>query len=256
MKLGVQLFTVRREAQKDLEKTLIDLSAVGIKNIEAARIPFDQTTAEIFNKAKDTVGTQVIATQIKFCKLKDEFDKIVKFHKTVGCKSAIISVLPTEYILGEDKMLEDFAKNANELAVRYLEQDIQLCYHHHDFEFVKTGKSLRYDIITENMKGVKFILDTYWLTKSGISTVKVIEKLGDKIEGLHLRDYSLTHKLRRIPKDFAVGEGVIDFDEIIQAAKAKGVNYGAIEQNTKKPFVQLGLSVENLKKLGYCDLFN
>ncbi|NCA66989.1 MAG: sugar phosphate isomerase/epimerase [Clostridia bacterium] len=257
MKIGVQLFTVRKQANKNLFLTLKELSEMGIKYVEAARIPFDANTADTFVNAEEAFGTKVVSTQIKMCKLEEEYDKIVSFHKKVGCSSAIISVLPTQYIVGEDHMLNVFCRKASELAKRYAGDGIQLSYHHHDFEFIKSGNITRYDILTDNLTGVKLVLDTYWLTKAGKSVPNVIKKYSGRIEGLHLRDYALVRKLiSRTPKDYAVGEGVIDFAEIIECAKLNGVKYGAIEQNTKKPFEELQKSISNLKKLGYKDMFN
>ncbi len=257
MKLGVQLFTVRKQAQKNLFQTLKQLSELGIKNIEAARIPFDRASADCFLKAGEAFGTKVVSTQIKFSKLSEEFEKVLEFHKTVDCSTAIVSVMPTKFIVSEDHMLSVWGASVSELAKKYADNGIQLCYHHHDFEFVKSGSMTRFDILVENMRGVNLVLDTYWLTKAGQSVSKWIAKLDGRVEGLHLRDYALVRKLAsRTPKDYAVGEGVIDFAEIIESAKAKGVKYGAIEQNTGKPFEELQKSVNCLKKMGYKELFN
>lgn len=257
MKIGVQLFTVRREAQKDLFGTLSRLSRLGIKYIEAAWIPFDSVSAEAFKKANKEFGTEVVSTQIKFHVLDESFDDIVKFHDTVGCKNAIISVLPTRYIIGKDSELENFAAKADALAARYFDKGITLSYHHHDFEFLKSGSGTRYDIIIGNTRLLKFVLDTYWLTKSGIAPCKLIKSLVGRIEGLHLRDYALMRRfVSRYPKDFALGEGVVDFAEIIDYAEKQGIYYGAVEQNAKQPFDELEKSVTHLKKLGYGALLN
>jgi sugar phosphate isomerase/epimerase len=257
MKIGVQLFTVRREAQKDLFGTLSRLSRLGIKYIEAARIPFDSVSAEAFNKANGELGTEVVSTQIKFHVLDESFHDIVKFHETVGCSRAIISVLPTEYIIGKDGELESFAAKADALAARYFDKGITLSDHHHDFEFLKSGSGASYDIIVGNTRLLKFVLDTYWLTKSGIAPCKLIKSLAGRIEGLHLRDYALIRRfVSRYPKDFALGEGVVDFAEIIGLAEEQGIYYGAIEQNTKLPFAELEKSVARIYKLGYKDFLN
>ncbi len=251
MKIGVQLFTVRREAQKDVYGTLTRLSQLGIKYIEAARIPFDSASAESFRRADKELGTKVIATQIKYNVLEQSFERIVDFHRRVGCNRAIISVLPTKYIVGKDSLLESFAAKADALAARYADKGITLCYHHHDFEFLKSGAGTRFDIISGNTKLLKFVLDTYWLTKSGISPLKLIAAMPNRVEGLHLRDYALVRRfVARKPKDFALGEGVIDFDEIIGYAKDAGIAYGAIEQNTNHAFAELKKSVEHLVHLG------
>ncbi|MBP5404976.1 MAG: sugar phosphate isomerase/epimerase [Clostridia bacterium] len=255
MKIGLQLFTCRKQAQRDLYGTLKVLSSLGIKYIEAARINFDEEDIKAFKKAKADFGIQVVSAQIKPHILADEFDKCLTFLKETECKTAIISVLPTECIIGSDEKLVEFCKWASELAKKYKEQGIQLCYHHHDFEFIRSGKGTRFDIIVENMsEDMNFIIDTYWTTKAGINVEKLLQRLSGRVKGVHLRDYALYRKfIGRNPSNYALGDGVIDFNWIIEAAKAAGVEYGAIEQNTKHPYSEIAKSVKHVQEIGYAE---
>ena len=253
MKIGLQLFTCRKQAQKDLFGTLEKLSALGIKYIEAARINFDDADIAAFQKAKEQFGIEVVSAQIKPHILEEDFDKCLKFLKKTECTTAIISVLPTECIIGSDEKLIEFCKKASELAKKYKENGIQLCYHHHDFEFIRSGAGTRFDIIVENMsEDMNFVIDTYWTTKAGINVEKLLTRLSGRVRGVHLRDYALYRKfIGRNPSNYALGDGVIDFNWIIEAAKANGVDYGAIEQNTKHPYSEIAKSVAHIEKIGY-----
>ncbi|HAE89254.1 MAG TPA: hypothetical protein DCG79_05275 [Clostridiales bacterium] len=253
MKIGLQLFTCRKQAQKDLYGTLKNLAGLGIKYIEAARINFDDTDIAAFKKAKEVFGIEVVSAQIKPNILHDEFDKCLKFLNETDCKTAIISVLPTKCIVGSDETLVEFCKWASELAKKYKEHGIQLCYHHHDFEFIRTKKGTRFDLIVENMsEDMNFVIDTYWTTKAGINVEKLLDRLSGRVRGVHLRDYALYRKfIARKPSNYALGDGVIDFNWIIEAAKRNGVDYGAIEQNTPHPYSEIAKSVAHIKSIGY-----
>ncbi len=255
MKIGLQLFTCRKQAQKDLYGTLRNLSALGIKYIEAARIHFDDADIAAFKKAKEEFGIEVVSAQIKPHILHDDFDQCLKFLRETDCKIAIISVLPTECIIGSDEKLVEFCKWASELAKKYKEAGIQLCYHHHDFEFIRSGAGTRFDIIVENMsEDMNFIIDTYWTTKAGINVEAILNRLSGRVSGVHLRDYALYRKfIGRNPSNYALGDGVVDFNWIIEAAKRNGVAYGAIEQNTKHPFSEIAKSVAHIQKIGYAE---
>ncbi len=252
MKIGLQLFTIRKLAQKNLNDALQRAANLGLKHIEAARIEFSVDNAEIFCRAKEEYGTEVMSTQIKFHILKDEFDTILDFHKKTACKTAVISVLPTENILGNNKALEDFCGRANELGKRYADEGITLCYHHHDFEFLKRSGTKKFDILTDNLE-IAFIIDTYWMVKSGFAVDKMLKMLSGRVKGVHLRDYGLVGVARKAA-DFALGDGVIDFAEVIESCKQNGVEYGAIEQKTKTPFSELEKSVKYIDSLGYGNL--
>ena len=257
MKIGLQLFTCRKQAQKDLFGTLEKLAAHDIKYIEAARINFDDQDIKDFQKAKEQFGIEVISAQIKPHILADNFDKCLKFLKETDCKIAIISVLPTECIIGSDEKLIEFCKWASELAKKYKEHGIQLCYHHHDFEFIRATKKdfegTRFDLIVENMsEDMNFVIDTYWTTKAGINVERLLKRLKGRVRGVHLRDYALYRKfIGRNPANYALGDGVLDFKSIIDTCKEVGVDYGAIEQNTKHPYSEIAKSVAHVKKLGY-----
>jgi len=255
MKIGLQLFTCRKQAQRDLYGTLKVLASLGIKYIEAARINFDDEDIKAFKRAKEDFGIEVVSAQIKPNILHDEFDKCLKFLKETDCKIAIISVLPTKNIVGTDEELVKFCQWASELAKKYKAEGIQLCYHHHDFEFIRSGKGTRFDIIVENMsEDMNFIIDTYWTTKAGINVEKILERLSGRVRGVHLRDYALYRKfIGRNPSNYALGDGVIDFNWIIEAAKANGVDYGAIEQNTKHPYSEIAKSVKHVQDIGYAE---
>ncbi|MBO4472716.1 MAG: sugar phosphate isomerase/epimerase [Clostridia bacterium] len=256
MKIGLQLFTCRKQAQKDLFGTLKNIAGLGIKYVEAARINFDDQDIADFKKAKEQFGIEVVSAQIKPHILADEFDKCLKFLNETECKIAIISVLPTECIVGSDEKLEEFCKWASELAKKYKEHGIQLCYHHHDFEFIRATKKeykTRFDLIAANMsEDMNFVIDTYWTTKAGINVEQLLERLTGRVRGVHLRDYALYRKfIGRNPSNYALGDGVLDFTRIIDAAKACGADYGAIEQNTKHPYSEIAKSVAHVQALGY-----
>ena len=253
MKIGLQLFTCRKQAQKDLLGTLEKIAALGIKYVEAARINFDDEDISAFKKAKELYGIEVISAQIKPHILADEFDKCLKFLQETDCKIAIISVLPTECIIGNDEKLVAFCNWASELAKKYKEHGIQLCYHHHDFEFIRSGEGTRFDIIEKNMsEDMNFVIDTYWTTKAGINVEVLLDRLSGRVSGVHLRDYALYRKfIGRNPANYALGDGVIDFNRIVEAAKKAGVTYGAIEQNTKHPYSEIAKSVAHIQKIGY-----
>jgi sugar phosphate isomerase/epimerase len=252
MKIGLQLFTIRKAAQKNLDDALKRAADIGIKHIEAARIDFSSQNADIFCSAKEKYGTQVMSTQIKFPVLKDQFDDILDFHKKTDCKIAVISVLPTENILGGHDALKDFCAAANGLGKRYSDEGITLCYHHHDFEFLKRNGARQFNILTEKLE-IGFVIDTYWATKGGFAADKLINKLSGRVKGVHLRDYGLVGVARKAA-DCALGDGVIDFAEVIESCKQNGVEYGAVEQKTKIPFEELQKSVNHIEQLGYGNL--
>ena len=97
---------------------------------------------------------------------------------------------------------------------------------------------------------IKFVSDTYWTARCGISPSSQLRDFGKRLIGVHLRD--LTHKakgLKVMPENCPVGEGVIDFTEVISAASDVGAEYLVIEQKTDNPYIDIEKSYRNIGKI-------
>jgi sugar phosphate isomerase/epimerase len=92
-------------------------------------------------------------------------------------------------------------------------------------------------------------VDVYWVKFAGLDPVEFINKLGDRVRALHLKDMLEGQEKRFAP----VGTGIIDFKAGLAAAEKNGVRYGIVEQDRtydKAALDSVRTSLENLKKLG------
>jgi sugar phosphate isomerase/epimerase len=98
---------------------------------------------------------------------------------------------------------------------------IKIGYHNHQNEFKKIGDKYILDIIAENTD-VVLELDVFWVAFAGIDPVEVINKWGDRVELIHIKQIGKNNA------NVEVSEGDIDFKEIISAAKY--AKYFVVEQ--------------------------
>ena len=205
------------------------------------------------------------------------FKKLVDDCRRLDCNMLRIGILPMTAVGSYEKAL-DFAKQANEQALRLKEEGIDLYYHNHNIEFVKYGGEYLLDIIRENAPDMGFELDTHWIHRGGENPVTFIKKYTGRIRLLHLKDYRIAEI--KIPeglepgtKEFAnaffssfgsivqfaeVGEGSIPMKECIEAGLEGGSEYFLVEQDETygcDRFESLKISRDNLVKLGYADWF-
>ena len=97
---------------------------------------------------------------------------------------------------------------------------------------------------------IKFVHDTYWTARSGVSPAVQIREFGHRLLGIHLRDLAFKKKFRDVvPHDTVVGEGVIDFAAVLDAAREVGCEYTVIEQKTDTPYEDVKRGYENLLKI-------
>ena len=251
MNFGVQTFTVRRAQKKSIENAYLPLIKLGIKSFEVARIDFSGENAKKLSALTKKYGIEISSIQVKPKYVFGEPEKIIEFCKATACKTVVISMLPFECILGNEKKFYSFVSTLDEWAERYESQGITLAYHHHNWEYVtlSNGKTRMHELLNLTKK-IKFVHDTYWSARSGVAPEKQIKEFGDRLVGVHLRDLAFSGRgLRVLPHDAAIGDGVIDFSAVLSAVKSSACEYLVIEQNTKSPYEEIEKSFKKLSEI-------
>ena len=251
MNFGVQTFTIRKFQKKNIREAYLPLAEMGISELEIARIDFSEKNAHIVKKVKEELGLRPVSIQVKpkyvFC----DIEGIVKFADITGCKNVVISMLPFGCILGGEDKFYSFVDSLDKLAQVYRQYGITLAYHHHNWEYIRlsNGKTRMSELLSRTSK-IKFVHDTYWTARCGISPAAQIREFGERLLGIHLRDLSFKKKfLDVLPRDTVVGEGVIDFSAVLDAAREVGCEYTVIEQKTDTPYEDIRKSFGNLIKI-------
>ena len=251
MNFGVQTFTIRKTQKKDIERAYLLLKEMGVTELEIARIDFTRENAYKIKALSDKYGIHPVSIQVKPKYVFGDPDGVTEFCKITGCKNVVISMLPFDCILGKDERFYIFISKLDTLAELYEKQGVTLAYHHHNWEYIKldSGRTRMQELIL-NTKKIKFVHDTYWTARSGISPKQQIEEFGDRLLGIHLRDLTFGKKLLDVvPRDTFIGDGVIDFREVLATAEAVGCEYFVIEQKTKTPYENIKKSLENLGEI-------
>jgi len=128
-------------------------------------------------------------------------------------------------------------------------------YHNHHFEFVKVDGETIFDYMIKNAPHINFTLDTFWVQYGGASISDMVDKLGGRIECVHLKDYKIFGQEGALvdhePRFAPVGDGTIDFKSLIPKMQAAGTEYFLVEQDNAvklpDPFGQVERSIKYLK---------
>ena len=251
MDFGVQTFTIRKSQKKDIEKSYLPLIEMGIRNLEVARIDFNERNADEIFAIMGNHDIRPVSIQVKPKYVFTDHESVIKFCKTTECNNVVISQLPFSCVLGSEDKFYTFISLLDRMYDVYAEQGITLAYHHHNWEYIKlsNGKTRMEELLTKTKK-IKFVHDTYWTARCGIDPAKQIEGFGDRLLGIHLRDLTFSKKLIDvIPHDTWLGNGVIDFRSVLRAAAKSGCKYCVIEQNSKDPYSDIKKSYDYLLSL-------
>jgi sugar phosphate isomerase/epimerase len=246
--VGVQLYTVRRELEKDFEGTLARVAGLGYREVEFAGY-FGRTPKEV-GAALARHNLTSPAAHFQFADGRGELQTMIDAAHVIGQRYLLLAWTPPEErkSLDDYKRLADFCNRAGEQLKK---AGIQFAYHNHDFEFAPIEGKLPYDLLLERTdpRLVKMELDLYWITKGGANPLGYFEKHPGRFHLLHVKDMDATPR-RHFTE---VGRGRIDFKSVFARAKRAGVRHYFVEQDETlgSPFDSLKISIDYLKELEF-----
>jgi sugar phosphate isomerase/epimerase len=263
-KLGVQLYTVRDQL-KTLDATLGAIKAAGFDEVETLR-PIMGDLPPLLKKHGlsapsghfDAALTLDVGQASKSgLPAGYTFETAVEQAKAVDMKYFVVP-----YLVSEDrKSIDDYKRHAdkmNEAGQRCKAAGLQLCYHHHSFEFVKYGEERGWDVLVSRLDKdlVGFETDVFWLSAAGLDPAATIRDLGSRVKLVHLKDRAagppeLDESKVAKTAFKEVGSGSLDFPAILRACKDVGVAHYFVEQDQvpADPIASLKQSVTYLRSL-------
>ena len=246
--LAAQLYTLREFTQTpaDVSKTLARVRKIGYTAVQASAMgPIDpRELAHILNSE----GLFCCATHTSIDRMRDQTQAVLEEHALWGCKyTALGGFFPKDPTAAD---WYTFANNYNEIASKFAGTDLRVGYHNHAHEFARFGGKTVMAILLELLTpDIFFELDTYWVTAGGGSPAAWIEKVAGRIPCVHLKDMGVRNKEQYMME---VGEGNLDWPNILTACKSAGVEWYIVEQDTcyRDPFDSLEVSYKYLAAMG------
>lgn len=258
--VGLQLYTIRDAMGKDVPGSLKMVSDTGFKYLEMASYAngkFYGYLPDDFKKMVNDLGMEIISSHAGVNPngiTTEEAKKMAEDHARVGakyCLQPFVDDKDRKSIAGYQKMVAEW----NKVGKVMKENGVQFGYHNHNFEFGPLeGKVPYFDIFLAEMDKdlMTMELDLFWATKAGINPVDLFKKYPGRFQLFHMKDmYTKEAPFFKTESiDFApVGDGVINFKEILAAKNIAGMKYMFVEQDrTKdgKPFDAIKTSITNL----------
>ena len=116
---------------------------------------------------------------------------------------------------------------------------IQLCYHHHSFEFEAIDGVVPFELLMEKLDPelVQFELDVFWASIGGYDPLNLMDRLQGRIRLLHLKDKQKgaadEFDESAIPHEAfqALGKGEVPIKEILQKAVDLKIDHCFVEQD-------------------------
>ena len=259
--IGLQLYTVRDAMEKDPKATLAHVAKIGYNSVEGATYTgtekFYGMSPKEFSKVLKQNGLIIPSSHYRLGEEKDkgqtqkgtmlnDWNKAIDDAAEVGIKYMVCAYLSD----AERGNLDHYKYVADQLNIageKCKKAGIQLCYHNHDFEFIKQDDKYPYDILMSTDKDlVKMEMDIYWIKKAGQDPIALFKKHPGRYPLWHVKDMDNTPE-----RSFTeVGNGIIDFKEIFKYKKLAGMKYFFVEQDKcpGSPFDSITQSIKYIKK--------
>ena len=243
--IGVQLYTVRGEMQKDVAATLARVAQIGYKEVEFAGY-FGRSPTDI-RALLDADGLTSPSSHVALAAIRADTPGTIAAAKVIGHQFVVVPWIDAE----QRKSLDDWhgiARTLNGLGALFAAAGLNLAYHNHDFEFGRIDGQLPYDILLAETDPtlVSMEMDIYWITKAGFDPLAYFAKYPGRFKEVHLKDSKgpPQHEMT------SVGEGAINWQQIFAHRSQAGIQHAFVEHDQPKaPFESIEKSYKYLSGL-------
>jgi sugar phosphate isomerase/epimerase len=217
---SIQLYTLRDALQEDLPGTIRKVAEIGFTRVEPYN--FVATAAEL-GAALQENGLTAPSGHAPL--LSQDQDQIFAAAKELGIGTVIEPYITAEHWQTAEDIRATAAK-LNAAARKGAEYGIRVGYHNHAWELESTIEGRTALEYFAGLLDPELVLevDTYWAAVGGQDPAQLLQRLGDRVRFIHIKDGPLTTDTKA---QLPAGQGQVAVLEVIAAAASLEV--GVVE---------------------------
>lgn len=217
-KIGLQLYTIRREIEKDFAATIKKVAETGFAGVETYALP-SNITLENAAKIFKSNGLKVFSMHTEMPE-GEQRDSTVKMADIYQCDRVVFAGYPEAEKYKDLDTMKRTAERYNEAAAFLKTKGLKFGLHNHWWEFEKKPEGFTpfYYLLENLSKDIFFELDTYWVKVGGKDPAKAVAEFGVRAPLLHIKDGPAIKGDKSYEQQPA-GNGAMDFPAIVKAAK-------------------------------------
>jgi sugar phosphate isomerase/epimerase len=235
--ISVQLWTVRTELENDQEATLARLSDIGFRHVEAfGFVDRADALAEAFARhgLSSPTGHASLTSDVEnpFATLDAPGNEQVF---AAAAQLGMTTVIDPFVAPARWESLQEITNTAellNAAAVTAAAHGITVGYHNHNHELLNMFDGRHALEVFADLLAPEVVLevDLYWAAAGGADAAALVERLGDRVVAVHVKDGTLepTPTLDTVPTDqVPAGTGVVPLEAALEAASS--ARYAIVE---------------------------
>lgn len=246
--IGLQLFSVRTPLAQDFAGTLKRVGAIGYREVEAAGF-FGHSASDVKQMMADS-GLRCVSAHYSLADLLKSTDETIAYAKALGLEYVVCSSPwaqnpahlenypggPWQGIL-HAMTLDDWrwtAGQLNQIGHKMHTAGLKFGYHNHTMGFRQEDGGTGYGILLADTDPglVTMELDCGWAEAAGQDPAAMMRRYRGRFSMLHLKDLKPapagTEPSNRVSTE--IGEGIVDFRPIFEAARETGIRHYFVEQ--------------------------
>lgn len=228
-RVGLQLYSLRDDARRDLERTIGEIASAGYHDVEllGSMNNFGMAPATL-RAILDRNRLRAPSTHVGGNAL-DDLPRQLDDAQTLGHEYITVASLPIE----RPPTLDDYrrwADRLNEAGRIARERGIWIAFHNHANDFVEIDGQVTYDVLVARTDPavVRLQLDTGNLAMARRDPMEYMKRFGERYWLFHIKD---------VPRlgaesDTELGKGIIDFRKLLGSIERIDEKHMFVEQET------------------------
>jgi len=231
--VGIQLYTVRHDMERDFEGTLAGLAEIGYREVEFAGF-FGRSPAAV-RTALASAGLEGPASHVPAATVVNETERTLDETAAAGCRYLVAAWIDADQRQSPDDW-NRWADRFNRTGEGARERGLRFAYHNHNYEFPATGGVVPYDVLLAGTDAsrVEFEMDLYWIISAGRDPLAYFARHPGRFPLVHVKD-SLGPPDHRMVD---VGRGTIDFVAIFGHREQAGIRHWFVEHDEPESALQ------------------
>jgi sugar phosphate isomerase/epimerase len=210
--IGVQLYSVREQMASDRDGTLRRIAGLGYRSVE----PYDPANdPKGFRQLADELGLAVSSVHAGGLVRDPEPGPVFEAVALLGTELAVVPAGIPEAEFTTADGIARAAELLNGLSRQAADYGLRLGYHNHWWEIEPRIDGVHaLEVLAGQLDPAVFLeVDTYWAAVGGAEVPALLERLGDRVRALHVKDGPVV----KGEPHTAVGDGAMPVPQILAA---------------------------------------
>lgn len=254
-RIGINIYSLRYTAAKDLPGTLALIRDLGFDEVEAGDLY--GRTPEAFANLLKKCGLRATSYGAAWDALKKDPMRVAAEAHSLGASFVVCSTIPHSAKHLAESDCAPAAANLNLWGQRLAGADLRLCYHTHGTEFDASPDGTRFDTLARltDPRYVNFEMDIFWIVYGGQDPARMLRRHRGRFPLMHIKDIRKGTILGLTPADVneedsvSLGTGLVDLRSALLAAQECGLEHYYLEEEAVNAVPQIRQSLRYLAGL-------